>query len=116
MQLKLNIDTDFEAEAQILTELGFEENQFGTNKPVEVFAEDGYLDINAIKTYTREHIAVCIEASCHKQRNVIKYAELEVYEYEGKPNAHTRVRTLTPTESLPYLADLIEREIVEVVE
>lgn len=116
MELKLNIDTDLEAEAQLLTELGFEENQFGTSKPIEVWDEDGYLDINAIKIYPRKHIAVCIVATCNKFRNVITYAKLEVYEYKGKRNAHKRIRTLTPAESLPYLADLIEREIVEVVE
>lgn len=116
MQLKLNIDTDFENEAKILTELGFRENQYGTNKPVEVWDDDGYLDINAIKIYPRKHIAVCIVATCNKRRNVITYTELDVYEYEGKPNFHSRIRTLTPTESLPYLADLIEKEIVEVVE
>ena len=118
MELKLNIDTDLENEAQILTELGFRENQLGKDKPVEVWDEgdDGYFSIDAIKTYNDQHIAVCIVATYHKQHNTITYAELDVYEYEGKRNSHTNVRTLTPAESIPYLADLIEREIVEVVE
>ena len=60
--------------------------------------------------------AEALEVVLSKKRNTITYAKLDVYEYEGKPNQHSLIRTLTPAESIPYLADLIELEIVEVVE
>jgi len=83
---------------QRLHELGYRDNAWGTDRPIEVV--DGTFE--AIKTF--DGVAVAI-TWCDK-------IEVEVYTYEGEPDKHRRVGVPdNPEAYIEDIKDLIKEDV-----
>jgi len=92
-----------------LDALGYEDDLIDTTQPIDV-NDDG--DFQAIKIFEKDRVAVTI----WKVRYGYQHIEQGyiVYSYSGAPHHHTLIRNLTEEESMPYIQELIDAEILEV--
>jgi hypothetical protein len=87
--------------AKMLTEIGFIENQFGENKPVQETEEKEFTAIR-----TNKGVAVAIDHITYDGMKTY-INTIDVYRFVGKDNDHkekSKVRNW-----LPYIKDLIEK-------
>ena len=123
MKFILNIElADLESVANELNSLGYRNNELNKDEPCTHLDDDGDPYLGAIKTWHKGDggVAVAIEVfPSYVDGKAMKSdlnAYLEVYTYKGKPLDHKQIKELHNDDCLPYLKELIDLGIVEVIE